>query len=354
MKTWRISRNSGEGWNLDWGWRRGAWACGTGALLLDLRVLVRLVAGQPDAPGLTLLLGLHGLALLGFFPCFLWLMPLNYRVHKGLACLLAFGVGGALPLAGPLLLAGLVLIVRRPACVPHPERDYHVGDGHPRNRPEYGAPGGTTARTILEVLNRADGEARRRAILVLRHLDPKLALPLLRKGLLDSDDRVRLFSQGLYLKVVHGLDEPVRQLTARLSRQPESLKLQLRLAELLHESVYLEVAPEEGLKATLHKAMALLEQVIAADARNPRAHWLLLKCALKDRDRGKARRSLDALRALGEPAGLTRPWEFELAFLDRDWARFRALLSAAPPRQLNGPGWREWRAFWTGEPAVKP
>lgn len=325
-------------------------AGGAVALLLDLYVLVRLGGARSGAPGW---IALHGLALLGFFPGFLWLLPTNYRVHKGLAWLLVFGVGGALPLAGPLFLAGLALLARKPERVAYPERDYHVGDGQPGSRPAYGAPGGATARTILGVLNQPDEEARRRAILALRHLEPKLALPLLRKGLLDGDDRVRLFSQGLYLKVVRGLDTPVRQLTAWLSRHPKDLEAKLRLAEFLHESVYLEVAPEESPQGALDQATALLEQVIAVDARNPRAHWLLLKCAVRNHDRVKARRSLDVLRGVGEPDSLTRPWEIELAFLDRDWERFKALLSTLPPRQANDPGWRARRVFWMGENAGK-
>jgi len=328
--------------------QRAALACGAGALLLDLCVLGWL-SGAPveGAPRLMGLLGLHGLALICFFPCFLWLLPASYRDHKGFAGMLILGFGGALPLAGLVFLVGLAITLRRSQRASDGERDYHFGDSQYVSVSEYGPPRAIAPRTILEVLNRPGEEARRTAILALRHLEPKSALPLLRKGLLDSDDRVRLFSQGQFLKLMHNLDGPVRQLSQQLSKQPADLELKMRMAECLHESVYLEVAREDSLNGTLERAIALLDQVIAADARNPRAHRLLLKYAVKNRDRIRACRSLAVLQGLGMPAILTLPWEIEMAFLGRNWDQFKALLSKLPPRPASDPAWREIRAFWT-------
>ena len=299
------------------------------AIVLEILSAKALVSSEPAA---FTVLGFHFVALLCAVPALRQLFPEEYRRLNWTFAALVIGFALPLPVIGPLFLIGYrLLLLMRPAR--NIESKYVLGTTQYLTLARHELDEAEEPRSVAEILNGKDNVARRSAILALRAVEPKKALPLLQKAIQDSDEQVRLLAQTQFNHIIASLEGRVKSLEAELATPPRHLNKLLLLAEQYHELVYLGLATDETQTIYLGRAIELLEEAARSAPDNTSVRFLLVKCALKSGQLDKARACIHFLRKKGWQAELLVPWEAEIAFIERDWE-----LLATTLRKLDADG----------------
>jgi tetratricopeptide (TPR) repeat protein len=312
------------------------------AVVLEFLSAKALLSPEPAA---FTVLGLHFLALLAAVPALRLVFPDEYRRLRWTFAALVVGFALPLPVVGPLFLLGYrLLLTMEPAR--NVESKYVLGTTQYLTLPTHEPLEHAEPRSVAEILNGKDDVARRAAILALRVVEPKKALPLLQKAIQDSDEQVRLLAQTQFNQIIAGLESRVKTLEADLATPPRHLNKLLLLAEQYHELVYLGLATDETQTIYLGRAIELLEEAGKQAPDNTAVRFLLVKCALKSGRLDQARAGIQFLRKKGWQPEVLGPWEAEIAFLERDWELLATTLrkletEGATPGALRGPA-----EFW--------
>ena len=259
-----------------------------------------------------------------------------------------FIVGFALflPVVGIAFLFGFRLIFYlKPAS--HPERKYYYGGRQILAPPRYNEFPSDTKQSVLEIMREPDAEARRRAILAMRSVDPKKALPVLQKAIQDSDEQVRLMAQAQYNKLIENLENTIKSLESELKKTPEKQALMVQLAEHYNELVYLGLCGEESEEYYLNQTISLLRRALELDPHNLSIRMMLLKSCLKNSQLTQARECLDVLKAHKYNPEILAPWEAELCFLERDWIGLHKILDVMHDRWNRDPRMRSLVEIWS-------
>lgn len=324
-----------------------------------LRLLAVVLGALLHAVALYLLVCDHALA---------W--PL--LAHLGGACTWGYGAAGLLPVAqrplwwftaapallfpvlGPLTSLALVLMLRLPP-VDHSARRYVVWNDEPQTALTDSLPAGAAGQSIVEILQSPRTQLRRNAILALRDLDPQLAIPLLRKGLQDSDEQVRIYSQNILSTMLERYEGGLKELAQRVAAEPGAALHAVRLAEQYHELVYLDVAGDDETAAHyLNQALALLARAADLAPADHDIAFLALRCAIRARNLPAAEHWFARLQQSGYDVRQVLPWRMELVFLQGDWARLRELFVVYQRSQIVNPRIDDIVRFWNLAPAPTP
>lgn len=204
-----------------------------------------------------------------------------------------------------------------------------------------------SVHSIIEILQGTRTQLRRNAILALRELEPPMAIPLLRKGLQDSDEQVRIFAQNILSSMLERFESGIKALEEQLRSNPAAATPSRQLAEQYFELVYLDVAGDDNMSAHyLTKALALLEQAFAAAPTDRDIALLGLKYALRARHLDLARRWYARLAPTALNTQHVLPWRMELAFLEGDWTALRQLFTRFAAAGYINPRIDELSRFW--------
>lgn len=257
----------------------------------------------------------------------------------------------AFPVAGPLASLAFAAILRGPE-VDRSAKRYIIWNDQPHGEWSTKS-GGAAGQSIVEILQSPRTQLRRSAVLALRDLDPQVAIPLLRKGLQDSDEQVRIYAQNILSTMLERFEQGIKQLEQRLGTETIEPAVATRLAEQYFELVYLDVAGDEETAAHyLSKALALLEHAANGAPDDGSVAYLGFKYALRARDVPAARRWHERLDAHRPEAQHVQPWRMELAFLEGDWPRLRTQLAEFVRAGHVNPRIEELARFWNGPEAA--
>lgn len=271
-----------------------------------------------------------------------WPQPQRHSWWLPAGCALIF------PVVGPLATVALSWQLRQPA-VERIDRRYTVWNEQSGEILREAPPGGGTGQSIVEILQSPRTQLRRNAVLALRELEPQMAIPLLRKGLQDSDEQVRIYAQNILSSMLERFESGIKELEQRLGAEPGAAAHAVRLAEQYFELVYLDVAGDDETAAHyLQRALALLTQAYQTSPDDRETAFLGLRYALRARDGGQARRWFDRLGRTSPDRRQVLPWEMELAFLEGDWPRLRELFADFHRLGLVNPRIEDIIRFWTG------
>lgn len=252
------------------------------------------------------------------------------------------------PIVGPLASLCFASILRHPP-VDNSGQRYVVWNEQPSGAWDHALPAGASGQSIVEILQSPRTQLRRNAVLALRELDPHLAIPLLRKGLQDSDEQVRIYAQNILSTMLERFEEGIKHLESRINSGHSDASTATRLAEQYFELVYLDVAGDEETAAHyLSKALALLDTAFTTDSADPAIAFLGFKYALRARDVAAARRWLERLQQRKSDTQQVLPWQMELAFLEGDWKRLRTLFDEFARARYINPRIEELSRFWFG------
>jgi hypothetical protein len=286
---------------------------------------------------------------LGFF----WWFPAAYRRSFSTMVALVLGVCMPLPLLG-LLFLGFFRGSLDALRATKKQASYCFGERQVLTHVALGDNPGVSARSVLDTLRHWDAEARRRAIMALRGIDPRRAIPILQKAMQDSDDQVRLFAQAVFNGILSELEESLKNMEAKLAQGPRTPDGLARLAEKYHEPVYLELCNVETEKLYLNRAVELLTEVLQLAPGHKSARLLLLRCQLRKRDAVAARRCLEEMKERGAQREFLTAWEAEVLYLEKNWAALTRALEEMQHRRMTPARMREICQFWLPPKPVLP
>ncbi len=270
-------------------------------------------------------------------------LPLNHRGNGWFMSAIAL----LFPVLGPLTSLALARILHRPP-IDRSARRYLIWSETAQTELTSALPAGAAGQSIVEILQSPRTQLRRNAVLALRDLDPQLAIPLLRKGLQDSDEQVRIYAQNILSSMLERYEGGIKELAQRVAAEPSAALHAVRLAEHYHELVYLDVAGDDETAAHyLAQAQNLLKRAAALAPDDREIPFLGLKCAIRARDAVAAEQWAQQLQRDGNDIRQTLPWLIELVFLQSDWVRLRELFAVFERSQMVNPRIEELVRYWT-------
>jgi len=207
-------------------------------------------------------------------------------------------------------------------------------------------------RPIRELLRNADSPAERvRAVMALRHMDARRAVPLLRLAFSHESEDVRLLAFGILEQREKRLRTRIEQTEARLSSAAGSLALargHRRLARDHWELVYAGFVSGDLEPVVLKNAERHAHEVLAMGADATMA-VLLARIHLRQREPELAWAWLERAEAAGLARANAAPLFAEAAFLMRRFDEIPAILRGVPRAELRRPELEPVAEFWTSE-----
>jgi hypothetical protein len=200
---------------------------------------------------------------------------------------------------------------------------------------------------LTSVLSYADNSLQRQeAILACRHLPRRQAVSLLRQGLTDPTDDVRLLAYSMLSGIERDLDEQILSLsTARQDNGDPFGHHAEALAMLYWEYDYLKLAQGSTARFLLNQARDYLDQAIACvDS----AHRQLLRgrlCLALDDVQG-AKTAFSQCQRFGMHDDDLAPYRAELAFQTRDYVSLHAQLARLSPAAREQPILHPILEYW--------
>jgi hypothetical protein len=205
-------------------------------------------------------------------------------------------------------------------------------------------------RPIRQELRHSDSpDARVRAVMTLRHMDARRAVPLLRLAFAHESEDVRLLAFGI-------LEQREKRLRTRIELSENRLaqvtdpgqrgRLQRRLARDHWELVYAgfvsgDLEPVVLARAREHASGAL---ELRPDANTA---LLLARIHLRQREPESARHWLRRACAAGAAPASAAPWLAEAAYQQRRFGEIPGILNGVRRRELRRPGLEPVAEFWT-------
>lgn len=234
------------------------------------------------------------------------------------------GFAAMVPFLGVLFVCGFALMQ---AFIPPPApgEKWHIGESEYLTAvPDY-APPSASPQSVMEVLAGTDSAARRKAILRLRFVEARRAIPILQRAVQDSDEQVRILAQSQLSKMIGRLEVDIKFLEAQLQSRP-AFSTRLELAERYHELVFLGISSQETAVIYLERCLTLIEAALQSRPDDPNALFLQLKCQVRLKNMTAAEAVITRLEALNYEPAVLLPWKVEVAYLRRDWPGVRELM----------------------------
>ncbi|MBI3876620.1 MAG: tetratricopeptide repeat protein [Verrucomicrobia bacterium] len=319
------------------------------ALALEILSVKALLSPQPITGEVLLL---HWLAVAAALPALAALFPAGHREGGVTFVALVAGFAAAAPVLGFLIVLGWrgVLELR---VSKGKNKDLVLGTREYLTEPEEEELEPVTPQSLLQILQGATPQARRDAILALRDVEPKKALPLLQKAIQDSDEQVRLMAQTQFNLILAGVEGAIKTLEAGISAGARPIAKLVQLAEQYHELVYLGLSTDETMRLHLQRAVELLNEAGEKAPNNSNVLFLLLRCHLRLGDAPKAKAVLKAVKSRGLGGAFTHGWEAEICFLERDWTGLAVSLRRLESARDTPAPLREMADFWLTPASTK-
>jgi hypothetical protein len=209
--------------------------------------------------------------------------------------------------------------------------------------------GAAVLRPIRQQLRYADSpDARVRAVMTLRHMDARRAVPLLRLAFAHESEDVRLLAFGILEQREKRLRTRIELSETRLASSSiaERARLQRRLARDHWELVYGGFVSGDLEPVVLAKAHAHASEALEARADASTA-LLLARIHLRQHEPELARHWLERAGAAGAAPAKTAPWFAEAAYQLRRFGEIPVILNGVRRRELQRPGLEPVARFWT-------
>jgi polysaccharide biosynthesis protein PelE len=207
-------------------------------------------------------------------------------------------------------------------------------------------------RSIRQVLaESSSAEERVRAVMALRHMDARRAVPLLRQAFAHESEDVRLLAFAILERREKRLRARIQAAESRLGQattepSERAARWHRRLGRDHWELVYGGFVSGDLEPVMLGKARDHLERAVALEP-DPAALRLLGRIALRQRDPRGARAWLARAEEAGAPPATLAPWLAEAAWQERRFAEVATILRSVPRAALRRPELDAVATFWT-------
>jgi hypothetical protein len=170
---------------------------------------------------------------------------------------------------------------------------------------------------VMYIKNRnLNPELRLKAFLIISENISPQTIKLLKLGLSDTVDEIRLLSFSILSRLEKKLNDEIYKL-----EQEGVEKNRLKIAKLYWEFIYLNLADEIFQKIIIKRILELLDGLDSKEAK-----MLYLKIYLLEKNFDKIREILSTMEENEE----TAPYFMEIAYYDRDFDRIKELMRKYP------------------------
>ncbi len=333
-------------------------------LALDAWALWILFHGRIAQP-LLVFWALHGVAAgLTAVTLLPWL-PASSREPRGLA----LGLLGLPALFMPVVGApGLLLAMRVAHARPLREAQPEVLRSAPRldvfsiAQPDEAMRQEMPAGQMASIARDQSQPAQRRirAVLALREMPPRLALPVMRHLLSDPNEEIRLLAYGIGSEWEHRLTDALQSATRELRQAqaagapPDQLgRTARRVAEMHMEFIYQGLAQGDLRVFALEQALEHCELALRAMPRDTGLRLMVLRLSLATQRLDAARAALEELAAQGAAPTLWRPYAAEIEWMAR---RYDQVANSLRPLDVSqvAPRLRPVVRLWKGRAGGVP
>jgi hypothetical protein len=194
-------------------------------------------------------------------------------------------------------------------------------------------------------------DQRVRAVMALRHMEARRAVPLLRQAFAHESEDVRLLAFGILEQREKRLRARIKLSETRLTsaRGPaDGVRHHRRLARDHWELVYGGFVSGDLEPLTLRRASEHAAQVLARAA-DPNMALLLARIHLRQKAPALAWAELERAERAGLPRASAAPLFAEAAFQMRRFGEIPTILRGVRRAQLRRPELEPVAAFWTSE-----
>lgn len=286
-----------------------------------------------------------------------WTLPATMRQPRILSLLLIFLLALLFPLIGMI---GLLLASRLALAMPKGVRDEEAVQEAPQldiyaidpqlDKAVDALPAGHIARIASDAT--APTPQRIRAVLALRDMPARLALPLLRSLLGDADEEIRLLAYGIASQWEQRLTADLQQAQREidvLRNQGASgntlARAAQRVAELQMEFIYQGLAQGDLRKFALDQAWHYTVMGLQAQPDHPALLMLRLRLSMAKDDLDNAQNTLLLLDEQTSPS-VWVPYAAELAWKHRNFTAVGVILSQLKNAQV-APRLRPIMRLWS-------
>jgi hypothetical protein len=210
----------------------------------------------------------------------------------------------------------------------------------------------TARRSIRELLRDAGSPDQRvHAVMTLRHMEARRAVPLLRQAFAHESEDVRLLAFGILEQREKRLRARIKLSEARLASaraSADGVRQHRRLARDHWELVYGGFVSGDLEPLTLGRAREHAAKVLAHEA-DPNMALLLARIHLRKKEPAQAWAELERADRAGLPRASSAPLFAEAAFQMRRFGEIPTILRGVRRAQLRRPELEPVAEFWTSE-----
>lgn len=171
---------------------------------------------------------------------------------------------------------------------------------------------------VFEVLNHSrKSEKRIDAVMATQHMKTRMAVPLLRVALRDTDDDVRLMAYSILDKRESRINKKISDLHVELDRSQGNRRVvvQERLAQQYWEMAYLGLCEGDVKTQMLDKAQEIISRLVGNGKHTGGSAYVLQgKIYLEKDDISQARKSFNGAKLVGVGDAVLLPYFAEIAY----------------------------------------
>ncbi|MEM9603674.1 MAG: hypothetical protein AAGA11_12485 [Pseudomonadota bacterium] len=194
-----------------------------------------------------------------------------------------------------------------------------------------------------------NAEKRLRAVLATRQLEPRAALPLLRRALSDASEDVRLLAFSQLDSKQESLNQQIKDLLGEMDESPDIIhdpNMLATMASRFWELVYLGYNNTQGDLSLLDRAREHLLRAIDHNPSDAELHFQIGRIELKLGNLDSARDAFEVAQKGGFCTDELMPYLAECAFLSGNYGDIRPLLDQIDVRRRSREPFNALVALW--------
>lgn len=317
------------------------------AAVLDVIALAIFWLDSGNNLGLMLAgVAIHIVAVVFAFMFFRPLAPSISGIHPAQFPAMILGICGALPLIGLIAITYFGILFKPRAGLEMEDKHIRV---YTKGLHQISISKGKQYKIpdpIVKVLSLPEEERRRNAILTLEFVNKSKAVNILKRVVLDSDEYTRINAQAVLHRWASQIESSIKQVETKLEKKTAKIPELVNLMDLYYQFAEMKLNEGEVNMNQVRRAEQIGDSILKGDPGNHAARLLLLKCQLKTGNVAGAQENIRFLREAPGFQTLVLPAEMEVAFMNKNFKRLKAILAQVSKDRILGAQYASQIKFW--------
>lgn len=289
---------------------------------------------------------LHVIAVVFAFLFFKPLAPSISGIHPAQFPAMIVGICGALPLVGLLAITYFGILFKPRAGLEMEDKHIRVYTKGTHQINVEGVKKHKVPDPIVKVLALPEEERRRNAILTLEFVNKTKAVDILKRVVLDGDEYTRINAQAVLHRWASQIESNIKEIETKLENKTAKIPELVNLMDLYYQFAEMKLNEGEVNMNQFRRAEQIGVSILKGDPGNHAARLMLLKCQLKLGNTEGAQKNIRFLREAPGFHSLVLPAEMEMAYLNHNFKRLKAILAQISKDRILGAQYSSQIKFW--------